>query len=99
TSEYWNRRRSRLTTLLNLTQHLVDVGGGKVVLHSASNSRQLHCRIAHRLLLARFAKRSPDPLTNGQLFPLGQSLDVRHFVVCQQDLKSLTHSVSISHYK
>ena len=97
TSEYWSRRRSRLTALLNLTQHLVDVGGGKVVLHGASNGRQLGCRIANRLLFARFTKRSSDPLANGQLFTFGQSLDVRHFVVRQQDLKSLTHTVSITH--
>ena len=44
----------------------------------------------------RVPKRSPDPLPDSHVFALGQTLDVGHFGVWQQHLKTLTHLVGVS---
>jgi hypothetical protein len=48
------------------------------------------------LARALLAKCSADPFPNGQTLTPGQAPDVRHFLIRKEDLKTFTHSVSIT---
>ena len=54
--------------------------------------------IVHRLVLARLAKGSANPLPDRQPLPPGETLDLRHLLVRQQHLQALTHKLSIACY-
>ena len=96
TWECSNRRKSTLVPSFSFAQHLLKVGGGERVLRTSANRLQFRFGPDYRPARSCFSKRAPNPFTNRQLFPLGQSLDVRHFAVGKQDLKALTHSMSMS---
>lgn len=53
--------------------------------------------IGARLPLARLSQRAPHPLTDRNPFASRQSLDFEHFRIGQNDLKPLTHTLSITY--
>ena len=82
--------------LAHFPQHLLNVGGGERVLCATPNRLQLGFGVNLRPAGARVPKGTPDPLTHCQTFTLGQTLDVRHFGIGKQYLKTLAHRVSIA---
>ena len=64
---------------------------------SFPNGLYLDLRFVHGLAGASFTKRSPHPFPDGQMFTPGKTLNVGHFGIGYQDLKPLTHALSIKH--
>ena len=96
TSGYWSLRRSIRIPSFDFSEHLIDVSSGERVLRSTSNRLQLRFGFDNGAARARFAKRPANPFTYCQTFSPGHALDFRHLLVGKQDLKPLTHIVSIA---
>ena len=87
--------RSTLVASFNFAQHLGNVGGRKGILCGTSYRLQLRFGFAYRSACARFPQRSPNPFTNRKPFALRKTLNVLQFLIREQDLKALTHEMSI----
>jgi len=82
-------------TMFNFTEHLVDVGRREGMFHCSADSCQFFSRIGNWLTLSRFAQSPANPLARGQVFAAGETLDFHKFGIRKEDLKTLTHDMSI----
>jgi len=83
--------------LFNLAEHLFNTGGGKGVRYGAPDGFQFYFGRGRGADRTRFAECAPDPFPYGQTFTFGKALDVRHFLVGEQDLETLAHSGSMAY--
>jgi len=97
TSGCSNRRRSTLVPSLDLAQHLLN---GQRWGTGIAPPRRTAFNFVSGSITGRLAralpKHSPDPLTHCQAFTPGQALDLGHFGIGKQHLKTLTHRVSMA---
>jgi len=67
--------------LLDLFQHLLDIGCRKCILSCAPNGLQLRLGFAYRPARASFPEHPANPLSNGYVLAAGGPLDFCHFLV------------------
>jgi len=82
---------ARPSTLLDLVEHFVDVGGRKRMGGGCPENLQLSIRIHAWFLRLCRSERSANPLSNRHSSPPGNGADFLHFTVVQDHLKALTH--------
>ena len=81
---------------LDFIEHLANVRGWKRVFGAPPHRFQFELRIVNRPESARLPKNLADPFSDGHVLPPRQELDTRHLFVRQNDLKPLTHSLSMT---
>ena len=80
---------------LDLGEHLLDRTRREGAARRGANDGELLSRLPARLAAARGPKGLPHPLGNRHVVRTGDLLDFPDLGIIQEDLKALTHSMSI----
>ena len=81
--------------LLDLAEHLLNVGGRKRITRGFANRLQLGFGVVQWLARPSLPEHPANPFTDGDSFTAGEPLDFGHLPIGQLHLKALTHKVSI----
>ena len=65
TSEYLNRRRSRLIAPFDLRKHLLNVGRWEITIRGFAHGLELRLGVLNRAISARFPQNPPYPFAQG----------------------------------
>jgi hypothetical protein len=84
-------------SLFDLVQHLLNVGSGERMPDGRPQGFQLDLRRMDGFAGARLAEGPAHPLAHRYFLPAGQAANFIHLLVGEQDLKTLTHSMSIAY--
>ena len=86
---------TRSIALLDLFEHTVDIGGGKVHACRRSNYLEFGRSLAAGFVFARLYQGLPDPFGDGHTAQARRALDIAIFGVLNDNLQPFSHIVSV----